>query len=422
MPAQKRTMIWQKPEHTPAPAKSQQESAPSKLRQLLEQQLDRRRERHQFRARRIMRILDATHLEIDAKRCVNFAANNYLGLTHHPQMIAIGGSMPHGAGSGAAGLVSGYTETHASAEASIAQWKSTQAAVLLPSGYQANLAAIQTFAALAAGTARGVRFLVDKLVHASLLDAVRGTELPFRIFPHNHLGKLARLLQESEDSVLQVVITESIFSMDGDAADLSGIARLKRSVPFALLVDEAHACGVYGDGGAGLLSELGFSELADVTVCTLSKAAGGVGGAVCASRLFCDGVVNFGRAYIYSTAVPPWVALLAETAIDIMQKEPWRQQRVRELALRVRARLAMEGVNLLPGNSPILPVILGEEQRTGRGTEVLLDAAMFVAAIRPPTVAPGTSRLRVTLSCDHTDGEIEHLVDSLIRISQSTAT
>jgi 8-amino-7-oxononanoate synthase len=386
---------------------------------LIEDRLRQRAERGQLRSRTAVRILDATHLEVGGKRCVNFAANNYLGLTHHPRLISLAQSMACGVGSGAAGLISGYSDLHASAEARLAEWKSTEASVLLPSGYQANFAAIQTFAALADGDGKSVRFLIDKLAHASLIDAVRAAGLPFRIYPHNHLGKLERLLQESEASQLQVVVSESIFSMDGDAADLAGIAALKARYAFALLLDEAHASGVYGAGGAGLSDELNLFGVANVVVCTLSKAAGGIGGAVCSSRLFCDGLVNFGRAYIYSTAVGPGVAQLAATAVDIMRDEPWRQKRVRSLALEVRRRLKMGGIKVPEGDSPIVPVILGDEQQATAAAGRLLSAGIFVTAIRPPTVAPGSSRLRFTLSCEHTDGEIDHLVTNVVAVLQA---
>jgi 8-amino-7-oxononanoate synthase len=398
--------------------------SPNSLARLLDAQLQQRMALHQFRERRPVRIIDATHLEVAGRRCVNFASNNYLGLTHHPKLVSLLHSPAEGVGSGAAALVSGYTDAHAAAEATIARWKSTESAVLLPSGYQANLAAIQTFAALGhekpGSDRRGVRFLMDKLIHASLIDAVRSSGSPFRIFPHNHIAKLERLIRECDESQLQVVVTESIFSMDGDAADIAGLAKLKERYPFVLMIDEAHACGVYGDGGAGLLAELGYAQLADVLVCTFSKAAGAIGGAVCATKLFCDGLVNFGRAYIYSTAVPPWVAKAAATAIDIMRDEPLRQQRVRLLAIEVRNKLKSMGLNIPPGTSPIIPVILGDEQATANAAAKLLSAGLFVTAIRPPTVARGTSRLRFTLSCDHTDAEVANLIEvmqSIVRPS-----
>jgi 7-keto-8-aminopelargonate synthetase-like enzyme len=319
-----------------------------------------------------------------------------------------------GGGSGAAALISGYTPIHASAEAALARWKGAQDAVLLPSGYQANHAAIQTFVALGEKGA-GVRFLVDKLAHASLIDAVRGSGAEFRVFPHNGLAKLERLLADAPAGQLQVVVTESIFSMDGDAADLEGLARLKARHPFLLLLDEAHGSGVYGPGGSGYAAERGLSGAVDVSVVTLSKALGGVGGAVCASNAFCAALLNYGRAFIYSTNVPAYVAAGAEAAIGVCRDEPQRQQRVRDLARRVRRAVVELGYDVPAGDAPIIPVIVGEERETLLLSQRLGGARLLVPAVRPPTVAKGSSRLRVTVCCEHTDEEINRLLVALRR-------
>lgn len=317
-----------------------------------------------------------------------------------------------GLGSGGAALVTGYTNRHANAEARIAAWKGAEDAVLLPSGYQANLAAVQTLAALGKKQG-GIRFLIDKLAHASLIDAVRGTESEFRIFPHNHLAKVKRLLEDAAPGQLQVVLTESIFSMDGDAADLAGLVKLKQQRPFILVVDEAHGTGVYGQGGAGYATELGLRDQIDVSIVTLSKALGCIGGAVCASRNFVAALVNYSRAFIYSTAVPPWVAAVASAATDVMEDEPERQARVRALAKDVRERLQKTGLNLPAGDSPIIPIILGDENSALDASARLMQAKLLVPAIRPPTVAKNSSRLRVTLCCEHTEAEIEQLLVEL---------
>jgi 8-amino-7-oxononanoate synthase len=379
------------------------------------EELDRLRGAHLLRGRRPLRTVDATHVEWQGRRLVNFASNNYLGLTHHPRVVEAvqRAAAATGAGGGAAGLITGYTDLHASAEAALAGWKGTESAVLLPSGYQANHAVVQTLAAMSQRLG-GVRFLIDKLVHASLVDAVRGSGLPFRVFPHNGLAKLRRLLQEGGvGGGLQVVITESIFSMDGDAADLAGLAAIKRDRPFLLVLDEAHAAGVYGAGGAGFAAELGLRDAVDVSVATLSKAVGCVGGVVCASRVFCDALVNFGRAYIFSTSVPPFVAAAAEAAVGVMRDEPGRQARVRELARGVRKRLSGGGVAVPPGDSPIIPIILGEEAATLEAADQLIARGLLVLGVRPPTVPRGGSRLRVTLSSAHANSEVEQLVDAV---------
>jgi 8-amino-7-oxononanoate synthase len=318
-----------------------------------------------------------------------------------------------GAGSGASALVTGYTSQHNSAERALAAWKGTEAAVLLPSGYQANHAAVQAIVASAEATQRRVRLLLDKLVHASLIDAVRGSAAPMRVFPHNGIDKLARLLDEADPDELQVVVTESIFSMDGDAAELRALVELKRRRPFVLVVDEAHGSGVYGKDGAGYAAECGVTGDVDVFIVTLSKALGSIGGAACGTRDFCDALVNFGRAYIYSTSVPPAVPAALEAALAVLRTEPHRQERVRSLSLRVREAVRAAGVALPPGDSPVIPMILGTEDAAVAEAQRLMTLGMLAMPIRPPTVPRGSSRLRITLSSEHSDEQIDALVRAI---------
>jgi 8-amino-7-oxononanoate synthase len=387
-------------------------------------ELIRLRDAKLYRQPRIVRPIDATHVEIDGRSLVNFASNNYLGLTHHPKVVS---AVRDAVGSGAAPLITGYTPSHASAERTVATWKQTGAAVLLPSGYQANLAAVQTLAAMAELAGGGVRFLLDKLSHASLIDAVRGTAgrgregQTFRIFPHNDLIKLRRLLREAGPGQTQVVVTESIFSMDGDAADLVGLAQLKREHPFLLMLDEAHGSGVYGPNGSGLAAERGLSALPDVVVATFSKALGCVGAAVCSREAFCKLLVNSARPFIYSTAPPSSVAAAVEAAIGVLHDEPARQQRVRSLALHVRQELGAAGIRIPTGDSPILPILLGSEQAALQGAQRLLEDGLFVVPIRPPTVPRGSSRLRITLSCEHSEEEVRQLIRSVASAIKSRA-
>jgi 8-amino-7-oxononanoate synthase len=394
---------------------------PADLDQFITEDLALRREAHQLRSRRVVEPLSSTHVRIDGAEFVNFASNNYLGLTHHRRILAAAerSLRSDGLGSGAAALITGYTPRHAVAETAIARWKGTDDAVLLPSGYQANHAAVQTLAALGekrGGGGGGTRFLIDKLAHASLLDAVRATSAEFRVFPHNHLSKLERLLADAPAEQLQVVLTESIFSMDGDAADLRGLTALKAKYPFILLLDEAHGSGVYGPNGAGYAAEQGMQSSVDVSVVTLSKALGCVGGAVCGTRNFCAALLNYGRAFIYSTAIPPMIAAAGTEAIRVMAEEPQRQARVRALARRVRESIAGMGLPTPPGDSPIVPIVLGDESRALAASQRLLEGRLLAPAVRPPTVPRGASRLRLTLSCDHTDVEVQKLLDILTAV------
>ena len=402
---------------------------PIDFNELIAQDLARLEADHCRRSRRVITPLSPTRVRIEGidGELLNFASNNYLGLTHHPRVVeaARTATQSHGAGSGAAPLISGYSELHRSAERSLADWKGTEDSLLFPSGYQANHAAVQTLAALGEQGGRVVRFLVDKLVHASLIDAVRGVvgtggASSMRVFPHNHVAKLERLLTEAPPGQLEVVVTESVFSMDGDAADLPALVALKHRHPLVLLLDEAHGSGVYGRDGAGYAAELNVREHVDVSVVTLSKALGGIGGAVCGSRRFCDAVVNHGRGYLFSTSVPASACAGAAAAVEVMREEPWRQQRVRQMARHVRRRACEVGFDVpgvgqanSPEDSPIIPLIFGSEESALSASAELLSRGLLVPAIRPPTVARGTSRLRVTVCCDHSDEDVERLVEAV---------
>lgn len=391
---------------------------PERWQELLAGELQSREEDQLLRRRRIVKPIDATRVRVGDRTLINFCSNDYLGLAHHPRVIAAATAAmaSHGLGSGAAGLISGYTDLHASAERAVAAWKNTESAVILPSGYQANLAAVQTIAAMREKFPRGVRFLIDKLAHASLLDAVRATGDAFRVFPHNGMGKLERLLADADQNQLQVVVTESIFSMDGDAADLAGLAELKSRFPFLLLLDEAHGSGVYGSAGSGFAAERGLQSIVDVSVITFSKAIGCVGGAVCGSDAFCAMLVNAGRAYVYSTSIPAAVAGAIEAAIGVLRDEPERQQRLRELSRYVRSSLVDAGLDIRAGDSPIVPIVLGAEPAAVAAAWKLLGEGLLIAAVRPPTVPRGSSRLRVTLSSEHQPVDVDKLVSALKRL------
>jgi 8-amino-7-oxononanoate synthase len=391
---------------------------PLDLHDLLTVALDDLRTADRYRQRRPVKVLDAVHVEVDGRRYINFASNNYLGLSHHPEILNAVRQATESAGwgSGAAPLITGCTEFHAEAEKAIAAWKGMENALLFPSGFQANQAAISGMAAVAASQGRPIRFFLDKLSHASLIDAVRATGQWWRTFPHNDIGRLRKLLAEQEPDGICVVITESIFSMDGDAAELRQIASLKRDIPFVFVLDEAHGSGVFGNNGSGLATELGVADTVDLAILTLSKALGGVGGAVCGSNQWCDAIVNFARPYIFSTSLPAAAAAAARAAISVMRTEPHRQNRVRELARNVRTRLAERGITIPAGDSPIIPVILGDERTAMEASGKLREKGILVPAIRPPSVPRGSSRLRITLSCEHSDEEVKSVVEALAEV------
>jgi 8-amino-7-oxononanoate synthase len=231
------------------------------------------------------------------------------------------------------------------------------------------------------------------------------------------MAKLERLLSAADPAQHQVVITESIFSMDGDACDLPAIAALRQRFGFALLLDEAHASGVYGPRGAGYAAHLGLADHVDISLITLSKSIGVSGGALCGSKPLCDAVLNWGRACIYSTSLPPPLPAAISQAITVIADEPHRQQRLRDNARTLRTLLRQQSISVTEGDSPIIPILLGSEAAATQAGERLFQRGYLVAAVRPPTVPRGTSRLRVTVSSEHTGTELRGLVDAIAAIA-----
>ncbi|MGI9032398.1 MAG: adenosylmethionine--8-amino-7-oxononanoate transaminase [Acidimicrobiales bacterium] len=324
------------------------------------------------------------------RRVVNFAGNDYLGLSAHPAVVAAAthGLQRWGTGAGASRLVTGSRPVHSELEAALAGWKGEEAALLFPTGYAANLGVLATF-----GHA-GARILSDERNHASVVDGCRLARADVAVWRHADVGHLAALLAADERPT--VVVTDSVFSMDGDVAPVDDVARLCRSQGAFLVVDEAHAM-------LGPAPDLG--GVAHVRVGTLSKALGSVGGFVTGPRPFVDLVRNRARPSIFSTAVPPSAAAAALAALDVACSDEGAQ---------LKARLASLVARVRPGHpSPIIPVILGDEEAALAASDALLADGLLVPAIRPPTVAPGTSRLRVTLSAAHTDDQVDSLVEAL---------
>jgi len=380
----------------------------------IESELNRLQDARLFRERHVSRAIDATHIERNGRVLINFASNSYLGLTHHPRVIAAATEalQRDGAGSGAAPLISGYGPAHAELEKTIAKWKGTEAAIILPSGYQANFALIQTATAIGR-LGKGVRFLIDKLSHASLIDAVQQSGAPFRVFPHNGLSKLRRLLEDAPADQLQIVVTESVFSMDGDAADLTGLIKLKREFQLMLLLDEAHATGVFGPSGNGLAAECGATGDVDASVITFSKSLGTAGAAVCGSNLFCQVLVNHARAYLFSTSPPPATMAATQASIDVIQAEPQRMARLKLITQQMREAIGQMGFTMPDGEAPIIPLIFATEEAALAAAQHLEVDDLLAVAIRPPTVPRGSSRLRITLCCEHSDSDLQRLCECL---------
>jgi 8-amino-7-oxononanoate synthase len=354
--------------------------------------------------RRTLRVTDAG----SPVGMLNFAANDYLGLSRHSALIeaARQAAADRGTGAGASRLVTGTDCAVLALEEQIAAWKEKEAALVFSSGYAAALGTIPALAG------KGDTVVLDKLAHAGLIDAARLSGATVRTFFHNDMGRLEALLAKiSRGKTRILVVTESIFSMDGDAAPLRELVEIKDRHGAWLLVDEAHATGLYGATGAGLLAEAGLSARVEIVMGTLSKALGSVGGFIAGSRVLIDWLVNRARSFVYSTALPPGVIAASRAAVDLARGAEGAalRARLRENISCFREGLPITWKNQALSQGAIQPLICGEASAALESAATLREAGFLIPAIRYPTVPRHAARLRVTLSAAHAGKEIDAL-------------
>lgn len=340
---------------------------------------------------------------------VNFGANDYLGLASDPRIVsAVAGTVQReGWGSGASPLLAGRSQLHQQLEERLAAFEGTEAALLFSSGYAANTGAI------AALVGPGDVVFTDRKNHASLLDGCRLSRADVRVYPHGDWQRLDALMGQSHRYRRRLIVSDSLFSMDGDLAPLAELADLAERHQAMLLIDEAHATGVFGRRGRGVAEHLGVEHRIHVRVGTLSKALGSVGGFVTGSRPLIEWMVNRARPYGFSTAAPAAVAAAGLAALDIVRDEPHRRVELLTRAAELRRRLKDHGWNLGASASQIIPLIVGQPQRALELSAALRQRGLFVPAIRPPAVPEGESCLRISLTYSHTPEMVEKLVDGL---------
>jgi 8-amino-7-oxononanoate synthase len=372
-------------------------------------QLDELRAQGLWRELRPLDEVDGVTVRAGGREWINFSSNDYLGLASSTEMQSelADGIAQYGGGSGASRLVCGTHHVHAALEEALADFKGTEAALTFNSGFAVALGTIPAL------MGAGDTIILDKLCHASLVDAARLSGATIRVFPHNHLEKLERLLQAAQGRVL--VVTESIFSMDGDAAPLREIVELKARHGAWLLVDEAHAVGVLGPQGRGLAAELGVAQQVDLHMGTLSKAFGLSGGYLAASRQVIDLLIQRARSFIYTTAPPVHLAHALSVILNVIRSERGDalRQQVHRHARRTQNLLSGMGVTGPPAPAAILPLILGEAPRAMEISARLREAGFLIPCIRYPTVARGSARLRITVSALHSAAQIEALGTAL---------
>lgn len=353
--------------------------------------------------RRVDGDQDAT-LTIDGREVINFSSNNYLGIANHPALAAAAKAAidRYGCGAGASRLISGNMVLHEELEAKLAEFKGTQAALVFNSGFQANTGILSTL------VGEGDVIFSDTLNHASIIDGCRLSRAETEVYRHGDLDHLELLLQQAPGGARKLIVTETIFSMDGDEAPLLGIVERAEKYDAIVMVDEAHATGIFGVNGAGIVAKLGLGERVLVQMGTLGKALGGFGAYVAGSCALRDLLINRCRSFIYTTALPPAVMAMALAAIELVRNEPQRRTALWENCRRLKQGLSGLGFELGASESPILPLIIGEADMCMKFSDKLLANGVFAQGIRPPTVPPGTSRLRITLMATHSAAQIEH--------------
>lgn len=357
----------------------------------------------------------AMTVERDGRRLVNFSSNDYLGLARHPALIARAQAWAAewGVGATASRLVCGTFDLHAEVEARLAAFKGSEAALILNSGFQANEAVLSALLLPdLAGSAPLV--FVDRLAHASMHEGLKAAGVRQIRFRHNDMQHLADLLRKHEgEPGPRVIVTESVFSMDGDRADLPTLCDLAERHGCFLYVDEAHATGVLGPQGRGLTAEAGVAGRIDLVMGTFGKALGGFGAYVACSARLRDWLVNRCAGFIYSTALPPPVLGAIDAALELVPQMEAERARLAGHGAWVRAALAARGLDTCGSTTQIVPAVLGEERAALAAARALEEAGHLVVAIRPPTVPAGGSRLRIALSAAHGEAEVAALIDAL---------
>jgi len=362
-----------------------------------------------YRSPRMRQGPQGIDVVVDGRAVVNFCSNDYLGLANHPEVIESlkAGVTRYGVGSGSAHLVCGHSDAHHALEEEIAAWTGRDRALLFSTGYMANIGVISALAG------RGDRIFEDRLSHASLLDGGLLSGARFKRYPHADAAALEGTLRHSGGR-RTLVVSDGVFSMDGDLAPLPELASLARSNGAWLVIDDAHGFGVLGESGGGTVEHYRLTQ-ADVPVLvgTLGKAIGTFGAFVAGSDVLIEFLIQRARSYLYTTALPPAIVEATRTSLRLLRSESWRRKKLNRLIQRFRDGAGGLGLRLMDSGTPIQPVIVGDARQATEISARLLARGFLVSAIRPPTVPAGSARLRITLSVLHDDEHIERLLVAL---------
>ncbi len=379
----------------------------------LQTELNERASLGLLRQRRILQSPQSPHIMVDGKSYLSFCSNDYLGLANHPQLITAlqQGAQQHGVGAGAAHLVSGHGATHHQLEHELATFVGKPAALLFSTGYMANLGVVQAL------VGKGDTVFADRYNHASLNDAMQLSRAKVKRYRHNDMAQLTQLLEQA-GSGRKLVITDAVFSMDGDIAPLPELLALCEQNDAWLLIDDAHGFGVLGAQGRGSLAHFGIASQRIICMATLGKAAGVFGAFVAAEQVVIDTLVNHARSYVYTTATPPALASALLESLQQISKGDELRGHLQRLIAQLRSGLRDLPWTLMPSTTAIQPILVGGNRAALKLSEGLRERGIWVAAIRPPTVPQGTARLRITLSAAHRAADVTRLIETLHELAR----
>ena len=375
------------------------------------QDLEQLSQQDLYRSRRVIDGPQSVVLNVNGKSVINFSSNDYLGLANHPEVVAAFKNAvdQYGVGSGSAHLICGHSRAHHALEEELAEFTGREKALLFSTGYMANVGVISAL------VGRGDYVLEDRLNHASLLDGGLLSRAQFSRFKHADYADLQAHMLNSAGRKL--VVSDGVFSMDGDLADLPLLVELVDQYQAGLLIDDAHGFGVLGKNGGGIVEYFGLTQnQVPILMGTLGKAFGTFGAFVAGSDELIEWLIQKARSYVFTTALPPAVAEATRTSLRLLQTESWRREHLQALIARFRLGALQQGLQLMDSFTPIQPILVGDSQQVMTISSALLERGFLLSPIRPPTVPKGTARLRVTFSAEHQYHQVDALLDALSKV------
>lgn len=375
-------------------------------------ELEQIKQQNQYRYRRVNSSPQGVKIELNGKQVINFSSNDYLGLANHPDVVQSfkKAANKYGVGSGSAHLICGHSESHHALEDELAEFTGRQRVLLFSSGYMANMGVISTL------VGPGDYVFEDRLNHASLLDGGLLSRARFKRYQHRYIDDLENKMEGLKGRSL--IVTDGVFSMDGVLADLPDLVRLAKKKKAWLMVDDAHGFGVLGNTGGGAVEHYGLSQQqVPILMGTLGKAFGTFGAFVAGPEVLIETLIQKARTYIFTTALPAAVAEATRTSLKILVQENWRREHINQLVKRFQQGSKQLSLNLMQTDSAIQPILIGSSKQAVEMSDALLNKGFLVSAIRPPTVAKGEARLRVTFSADHQERHVDQLLDAFDQIS-----